>query len=92
MGYMEDYEDYIELDTISYSIYEETVNEKDAEISKLQSKVEELEEELESYAKKIAFTNQRKVRIKAKEKENAIKQSEIGSKNCIRKQSRSKKR
>lgn len=25
MGYMEDYEDYIELDTISYAIYEETV-------------------------------------------------------------------
>lgn len=48
MSYMEDYEDYIELDTISYSIYEETVNEKDAEISKLQSRVEELEEELES--------------------------------------------
>ena len=65
MSYMEDYEDYIELDTISYSIYEETVNEKDAEISKLQTRVEELEEELESHAKKIAFTNQRKVRIKA---------------------------
>lgn len=65
MSYMEDYEDYIELDTISYAIYEETVNEKDAEISKLQSRVEELEEELESYAKKTTFTNQRKVRIKA---------------------------
>lgn len=65
MGYMEDYEDYIELDTISYSIYEETVNEKDAEISKLQTRVEELEEELESHAKKTTFINQRKVRIKA---------------------------
>ena len=65
MGYVEDYEDYIELDTISYAIYEETVNEKDAEISKLQSRVEELEEGLESHAKKTTFTNQRKVRIKA---------------------------
>ena len=65
MDYMEDYEDYIETDTISYSIYEEVVNEKDAEIEKLQSKVEELEEELERNAKKTTFTNQRKVRIKA---------------------------
>lgn len=65
MGYMEDYEDYIETDTISYSIYEEVVNEKDAEIEKLQSRVEELEEELEINAKKTTFTNQRKVRIKA---------------------------
>lgn len=65
MGYMEDYEDYIETDTISYSIYEEVVNEKDAEIEKLQSRVEELEEELERNAKKTTFTNQRKVRIKA---------------------------
>lgn len=32
------------------------------------------------------------IQVKAKEKENAIKQSEINSKNCIRKQSRSKKR
>lgn len=72
MGYMEDYEDYIELDTISYSIYEETVNEKDA--------------------KTRLINSLNKIQVKAKEKENAIKQSEINSKNCIRKQSRSKKR
>ncbi len=92
MSYMEDYEDYIELDTISYSIYEETVNEKDAEISKLQSRVEELEEELESHAKTRLINSLNTIQAKAKEKENAIKQSEINSKNCIRKQSRSKKR
>lgn len=72
MSYMEDYEDYIELDTISYAIYEETVNEKDA--------------------KTRLINSLNKIQVKAKEKENAIKQSEINSKNCIRKQSRSKKR
>lgn len=51
MAYMEDYEDYLEIDTISYSIYESVVNEKDAEIEKLQSRVEELEDYLEEYKK-----------------------------------------
>lgn len=66
MGYMEDYEDYFDVDKISYSFYEyeAAMNEKNAEISKLQSRIEELEEELEN-AKKVTFKNQRKTRTKA---------------------------
>lgn len=67
MSYMEDYEDYIELDTISYSIYEEVVKEKDAEIEKMQEENYQLQlriEELEDLnAKKFNFQNQRKIRI-----------------------------
>lgn len=43
-------------------------------------------------AKTRLINSLNKIQVKAKEKENAIKQSEINSKNCIRKQSRSKKR
>ena len=43
-------------------------------------------------AKTRLINSLNKIQVKAKEKENAIKQSEINSKNCIRKQSRSKER
>lgn len=43
-------------------------------------------------AKTRLINSLNKIQVKAKEKENAIKQSEINSKNCIRKQSRSKEK
>ena len=43
-------------------------------------------------AKTRLINSLNKIQVKAKEKENAIKQSEINSKNCTRTKSRSKKR